>query len=205
MKRRRAVSVDTFDIASAEMCDAELPTRERDDDLPGMEVSGEGQVKRVGDPSRDAGKVTEENSQARRRICKLIRACLPRSVGPRVDAYDLDAPASKLELDALVAQQRDVFERIDRSRIDPLRERVAAVGEIVVPEHDEAGAELAEEPLEQRHPCAARHEITGNADDVRAPLDDPCNGIHDCASAAGRNAEMEIGEVRDAKPVELRR
>jgi hypothetical protein len=205
MKRRGAVAVDAFDVAGAEMREAELAAWEWDDDLSSVEMPGDDQVKGVGNPSHDAGEVTQKDAQARGRVRKLVRSRFPRCVCLWVDTHDLDPPTAKLELDALIPKERDAFERLDRSRVDPLRERIPAVGEVVVAEHDEAGAEFVEKTLEERHPGAARHEIAGNANDVRAPFDDPVKGLLDRAPAAGGDAKMEVREVRYSETVELGR
>ena len=47
------------------------------------------------------------------------------------------------------------------------------------------------------------NQVTGDADDVRTPLDHPGRGLYTCPVPAGeRRAEMEVGEMCDAKAVE---
>ena len=107
------------------------------------------------------------------RVGQLVGRSRARRVGQRVDADDLDAAAAQLELDRFVAEQGDVLERADRLRIDALGERIAAVGEVVVAEDDEARPEPVEQPLELAHPRAARDEVARDADEVRPALGRP--------------------------------
>ena len=48
-------------------------------------------------------------------------------------------------------------------------------------------------------------EVAGDADEVGLPLHHPFDSAVDGAQPARRHTEMEVGEVRDAKAVELRR
>ena len=84
-------------------------------------------------------------------------------------------------------------------------ERVAAVGEVVVAEHDEARPEAVEQPLELAHPRAAGDEVARDAHEIRPALGHPVHRLAHGAEASRRHAEMEVGEVRDPQPVELRR
>ena len=86
-----------------------------------------------------------------------------------------------------------------------LRERVAAVGEVMVPEHDEAAAEPAEELAKERNPASARDEVTGDADEIRTSLRDPGDRLLGRFPPARGDSEMEVGEVRDPQAVQLGR
>ena len=123
----------------------------------------------------------------------------------RVDAGDLDAAAAQLDRRAprptsSVAGARSA----DGGR---LRERVAGDGEVVVAEHREA----ARQPREQRAQlrlarAAARRrspvmQTSGRA--ARSPTQSTARST--AARAARGHAEVEVGEVRDPQPVELRR
>ncbi len=89
--------------------------------------------------------------------------------------------------------------------VDPLRERVAAIREVVVPEHDEARPELAQKPLEERRATTSRDEVAGDADEVGLALRDPGHRVRRGALPPRRDAQMEVGEVRDPQAVERRR
>ena len=115
---------------------------------------------------------------------KLLRGRLSRGVRLRIDAHDLDGPGAEVELDRLVTEQRDAFEGIDRPRVDALGERIAAVGVVVVPEDDVAGAEVAEQALEIPHSRAARDEVARDAHDVGAALHDPVDRVQDGSATA---------------------
>ena len=132
------------------------------------------------------------------RACRAayVRGSTPTSWTrrPRSSTSTLSSPSSGHAL-----------ERRDLLHVDRLRERIAAVREVVVAEHDEAGAELGEQALELREPRRPRHEVARDADEVRRPLRDPGDRL--LARHAGRatGAEVEVGEVRDAEAVELGR
>ena len=187
------------------MREAQLASREGNHDLSGVVMPGKDEVIRVVDLRRDPGKVTEQDSETRALVCKRLGPSAASGVGLRIDADDLHTSAPNLDLDARVAEQGDTCKRADRSRIDALRERVAAVGEVVVPEDDEARGERSEKSLQERHPRSARDEISSDTDEIWAPLDDPGDGILDRAPAPRRDSEMEVGQVRDPEAVELGR
>ena len=205
MEHGCAVAMDALDVSHAEMREAKLLARDGKHDLSRVVVAGQDHVKGVVDPRRDAGKVAEQDSEARGPISKPFGPNVTSGVGLRIHADDLHPPSAEADLDALVLEQRDTFERADRSRVDPLGERVATVREVVVPEHDEARAEIPEERFEERHPGPSRDQVAGDADEIGTPLDDPGDGILDRAPAARRDAEMKVGQVRDPEAVELRR
>jgi hypothetical protein len=75
----------------------------------------------------------------------------------------------------------------------------------VVPEHGERRSEAAQQAAEQRLAVRPREQVAGDADEVGPAFPDPRDrALHGDGSARG-DAEVEVGQVRDAKPVELRR
>ena len=205
MELRRAVRVDTLDVARAQMREPEPASRIRDDDLPRVVVPGKDQMEHLRDAPHDSREVAEKNAEIRGRVGQRVRSCRPRGIGLRADADDLDAPPAQLHLDGLVAEERHVLERADRVGVDPLRERVAAVREVVVAEHDVGGRKVGEQTLELAHSRSPRDEVARDADEVRSALDHPVDRLAHGSQAARRNTEVQIGEVRDTKAVELGR
>ena len=67
--------------------------------------------------------------------------------------------------------------RADDLRVDTLRERIAAVREVVVAEDDVAATEIGEQALELPHPRATRDEVARDADEVGLTLDHPVDGL----------------------------
>jgi hypothetical protein len=141
--------------------------------------------------------VAEKDAEVRFRVRELAGLSLAAGMSPRIDPHNLDAPAAQLDLDRFVAEQGHAFESGDRIWVDPLRERVAAVREVVVAEDGEARRERTKEPREHRRPGAPRDEVARDADEVRAALDDPGQRILDCPPASGGHSEMEVGEMGD--------
>ena len=75
----------------------------------------------------------------------------------------------------------------------------------MVPEHRESGAEAVEEAAQLRLAARPGEQVAGDADEVGTPLGHPVDGARDGDGAARRHAEVEVGEVRDPKAVELGR
>ena len=147
----------------------ELPARERDRDLAAVEMSREDDVERVGGhPAHDPWEVTEQDAERRVGVGELCGSRSPAGIRPRLDADDLHREPAELELDRFVTQHRDPVDLGEDRWIDPLRERVATVRKVVVPEHDQAGPELAQKPRQELFAAPPRHEVAGDADEVRA-------------------------------------
>jgi hypothetical protein len=108
-------------------------------------------------------------------------------------------------LDRLVPKQRHPLDLLEHGGLDPLREGVAAVREVVIPEDDEAASELPEQLPKKRYAATAGDEVARDADEVRLALSDPRDRRLARALAARGHAQMEVGEVRDAESVELAR
>jgi hypothetical protein len=201
MEHRRAVPIDTFHIPCREVREANPPARVRNYDLPRMEVPGEDDVKDTRNPADDPREVAEQDAQIGAGVDEVLRTRASVGVRPGIDTDDLNAPSSELELDALVAQEGDTLERIDCGRIDALRERIAAVGEVVVAEYDVAAADVGEKACELAHARTPRHEVAGDENEIRPALASPDDRIFGRASTARPDPEMEIGEMHDADPV----
>jgi hypothetical protein len=76
----------------------------------------------------------------------------------------------------------------------------------VVPQDDvRVAAEAGENGAQAALAASAGDEVSGDADEVGFPLDDPVDRAVDRAEPARRDAEVEVREVRDAQPVELGR
>src|SRR5207342_501840 len=105
VEHRRVVAIDTLHISRREVREAEPPARIRNHDLPSVEVPREDEVKDTRNPADDPGEVAEQDAQIGAGVDEVFR--MRASVGVRsgIDADDLNAPSSELELDALVAQE----------------------------------------------------------------------------------------------------
>ena len=153
---RRAVLVDTLDVARAQVREPEPASRVRDDDLPRVVVPREDQVERLRDaPRRFPGSGRGGCGDPRPRRRASSGAAVRAAYDCAVDADDLDAPPAQLDLDGLVAEERHVLERADRVRVDALRERVATVREVVVAEDDVRGPSSASRRSSSASPIGA--------------------------------------------------
>src|SRR5581483_538639 len=166
-------------------------------DLARVQVPGEDQVPPASrNRVEGAREVAEQDPEPGVRLREAART--PREPRARVDSGQLDVA----DPHALVEEQRAVLERI---QLDRPRERVARDGEVVVAEDDvrvrERGEQLAQPPLAAR----AREKVARDADEVGPPPGDPAHGaLHGPLPERG-HPEVEVGEVRDAEAVELRR
>ncbi len=90
---------------------------------------------------------------------------LPRGSGSRtprapwVDADHVDLPAAQIEGGSLVGGQRHTGIHAQVVGVDPLRERIAARREVVIPEDDHAGGQLCEQLLKRGRAGTARHKV----------------------------------------------
>src|SRR5205823_11333899 len=132
-----------------------------------------------------------------------IDAHLAADDEPGVEPGDPHAPSAQIEHRSLVAQQR---RRLELGEIRGARLRVARDREVVVAEN---GVHRLRQPLheraQQRLSARMREQVAGEDDEIGPPYGDPLDGGLDRVRAARRNAEVEVGEMRDAEPVELRR
>ena len=207
VQRRRAVAVEAFHVSRTEVREAQAASRERHDDLTGVEVPGEDQVERaLGNAPHDAREMTEEDAEVGGRVGALSRAGLVARVGPWIDSDDLDAATANLDLGRLVEEERDAFEPVELVPVDPLRERIAAVREVVVAEDDDAA----------RAAVASSRSSSGSPSrrETRSPVRKTSSGLRSTTQATASSAarrpragdtEMEIREVRYADAVELPR
>ena len=77
--------------------------------------------------------------------------------------------------------------------------------DIVIAEDDERPIQTLDQLAERRLAAWARDEVPGDHDEVGAPRRHPADGALDGVPAAGRQSEVEVGQVRDAQPRELGR
>jgi hypothetical protein len=106
---RGAVVVEAFDVASTEVRKTQPSTRIRNDDLSGVQVPGEHEVKDTRDALHDSREVAQKDPQVRPAIRERVRSCASSRVPLRVDADDLNASTTQLDLDVIVAQECDVL------------------------------------------------------------------------------------------------
>ena len=137
----------------------------------------------LGHSPHDPGKVAEEDAERRVRVGELGRGRASRRAYVRGSTpTTCTREPAQLELDGLVPEHRDAVDRGEDVRVDPLRERVAAVREVVVPEHDEARPELAR--------AAARARGAPRRRETRSPVTQTRSGrrsaTHATASSAAR-------------------
>ena len=117
-------------------------------------------------------------------------------------------PASSMRLPAQlddlggVEQHRPVLEP---AQLDRARERIARDRVVVVAEHDVRVRQLREQREQLVLPARTGEQVAGDRDDVRLALRDPVDGARNRAPPRDGIAEVEVREVRDAQPVELRR
>ena len=166
-------------------------------------MPGEDEVKDSRNPADDPREVAEQDAKIGAGVDEVLGTRASVGVRPGIDTDDLNVPSAELKLDALVAHEGDTLERIDCGRIDALRERIAAVGEVVVAEHDVAAADVGEKAWELAHARMPRHEVARDENEIRPALASPDDRIVDRASSARPDTEMEIGEMHEADPVKL--
>jgi hypothetical protein len=188
------------------MREPQLAAGEGKHDLPRVQVAGEDEIEDTGrDTPHDAGEVAKEDAEVRVGLDELLGVRLAPRVLARVDPDQLDPHSLELHLDRVVSKQRHAFHLLEDGSVDPLREGIAAVRKVVVPENDEAASEPLEELSQERHAPPAGDEVAGDADEVRPPLRDPrYRGLARVLTARG-HAQVEVGEMRDPEPVELTR
>jgi hypothetical protein len=75
----------------------------------------------------------------------------------------------------------------------------------VVAEHDERMRQLREQCEQLSFRARSREQIASDANQIRLSLRDPVDCALDGAHTARRHSEMEVGEMSNAKTVELRR
>jgi hypothetical protein len=75
----------------------------------------------------------------------------------------------------------------------------------VVPEHDVRMRKLGEQREQLLLGPRAGEQVAGHADEIGPPLRNPVDRALDRTHTTRRNTEMEVREMGDAKPVELRR
>ena len=126
-------------------------------------------------------------------------------VGVIIGAGIFRVPASvaaQLHEPSLVAQER---RRVELAEIGRLRLRIAADRDVVVAEHRERRLrEDAHQPPQHLLAARVREQVAGDRDEIRASLAHPDRGLPRRADPRRRNAEVEVGQVRDAEPVQLR-
>ena len=125
-------------------------------DLARVEVTGEDELKHRWRPPDDSREVAEEDSEVDRLVDQLVRVRLTSRIGARIDADELDTPASCSTVIDSSVEQHDGGDSHEGIAVDALRERVAAVCEVVVTEHHVTAAEAREEPLELSHSGTSR-------------------------------------------------
>ncbi len=203
MQHGVAVAVETVDVPRAQVCEANLLAGERQNDLPRVEMPGEHEVERVvRQPLRNAREVAQEDPEIRLRPHERLRRGISGRVGSGIDAHNLHALASQLDLGCLVRKQGHTGNRVQVLLVDLLGEGIAARGEVVVPEDDERGRQLGEMLEESRKSRPARDEIAGDEDEVRFPPSDPFDGLAYGPLAARGHTEVEIRQMSDPHSVE---
>ena len=155
----------------------------------------------VGQAVDDPREVAEQDAQVGVRVGELPGPRLAAHVRARVDADELDATAAELERHRLVAEQRAAAE-VDLA--DRLRERVAAVGEVVVAEHGVDRRQPLDQLAQPLRTFGPGEQVAGEHHEVGLPLGDPVDRALDRPHPRRRDAEVEVGEVRDPQPGELR-
>ena len=159
-----------------------------------MEGAGRQQV----DHARE---VTEEDAVGAR-VDELLRARRSGQVRARIDARDLHAAAPELDRPGVVGEQRGGSE-VDKGR--RLRERVPADGVVVIAEHRVRARKAHEDAAKALLAARPREQVAADEDEVGPPLGDPVDRPLDRPHTPRGKPEVEVGEVRDAQPVELGR
>lgn len=147
------------------------PARCRHADLTPMQVTTEDQVEgRSGEPIDDVWEVAEQEPKSGMLVRQPVwaRTSLPERVGR--DADDGAPLARKLDVDRVVREEPRLLEVAE---LGGPRERVPRHGDVMVAEHDEGSIETSEQLTEDWLAARMRHEISGDADDVRPALGHP--------------------------------
>ena len=76
----------------------------------------------------------------------------------------------------------------------------------MISEHRERGKrQPVDERSQLRLAARMRQEVAGDRDEIRPALRRPVDRALDCVHPARRDAEVEVGQMRDAEAVELHR
>ena len=157
-----------------------------------------------GRQSSDVREVAEQDAQVGVGVRRARRASTSRSRYARGSTPTIWTRRPRSSTVAASSTSR----RAGARSVEParLRERVAAVLDVVVAEHDVAGGRAARAARAARLAPRARDEVAGDARRGRARARaDPLDRALDRARPARRQAEVEVGEVRDAQARRARR
>ena len=185
------------------MSQAKLPARERKRDLTVVHMAGEHEVERVTRQTvKNRGKVAEEDTE----IGVGIRETPGRRLSPAeaswIDAHQLDMAPAELERLRLVheeARRREVGEA------GGAREGIPAVLDVVIAEDHVAPLESKQQLAEQRLTARPGDEVSRDDSEVRRERHRPLDRALGRHVAAGRDAEVKVGQMDDAQPVQLGR
>jgi hypothetical protein len=195
--------VQAFDIGPADVGEPQSPARIGDGDLSRVQVAREDEVERPGLESVDhLREVAEQDAQVGAAIGEALRTGLTGAIRPRVDPDDLDSATAQLECHGIVGEEPRGSELGD---VDALCEGILGDRVIVISQHREAVREPGEQLTETSLTPSPREQIAADQRQVRLPLLDPINGVLDGAQPTGGQTQVEVGEMRQAQPVQLRR
>jgi hypothetical protein len=173
--------------------------------LAAVEMAREEEVEDVGGKPAD---VVREMDEQDPKISPRIGESLDRVIATaRVGADDLDRSPSDLQLRRSVLEEAGAVPA-DVGELGRTAEGVSRGGDVVIAENGEdavMGVEPGETLPQNRLPATAADEIAGHGDEVEFTLFGPRERLVERAAVEGDGAEVEVGEVEDAKAVELGR
>jgi hypothetical protein len=195
--------VQPLDVRPANVREPKSPAGVGNADLSGMKVAGKDEVEDARPkPVDHLREVAEKDSQVGVRVREALRSRESRPIGARIDADDLHTSTSKLDRLGLVRQNP---RRAEVAQLHRLRERVPRDREIVVAEDREAARKPRQELAQHRLAPPAGDEVAADQRQVRLPLLDPLDRSLDRVGSTRRGPEVEVRQMGDAKPVQLRR
>ena len=131
-----------------------------------MHVPGEDEVERTGRQKVEhVREVAEEDAQLGGLVDELPRTRRPLPVSARIDADELHAMPAKLDRLAFVDEQACRGEIVEARSA---RERIAAVLDVVIAEHDEGPAKTLDDLAERRLATRSRDEVPRDHDELGA-------------------------------------
>ena len=180
------------------------PAGRREADLAAVGVTGEDEVERPGWQAIDrVREVGEQDAQVGRRIGEPDR-WTPATLGSTT--HELDSATTDVDRSGDVLEQLGRLPEVLDSSFPA--ERVPRLVDVDVPEDGEHAvrcAQPAKAAKQLRLAASPREQVARDRDEIRLLLPEPAYGRAEDPAVQGQRAEMRVGEMPDAEPVELGR
>lgn len=196
MHHRPCPPVEAAGVAGPRVGQAQLPARIGEADLAVVHVPGEDELEGSGwQPVDRRGEVGEEDGE----VGRPPQVGLP-APGAGVEAGDPHPASPQVEEAPLVEEERG---RRQALQLHGLREGIAARRQVVVAEDGVAGREAADEVAEEGLAPPSGDEVAGQGHEIRAAGGRPGHGPAHRPLPPRGQAQVEVGQVGDAEPVQL--